>query len=120
MALNLSFGTIAALRALPPHMERKALCPTLRCEALGTRCPSEYRPRIVSSAGSWSGAVSPADLWRIFEKFRPWRAYAAIHLWASTQKARVLIPPGFTGGSKALVGALTAGARISRVRNTPS
>jgi AraC family transcriptional regulator of adaptative response / DNA-3-methyladenine glycosylase II len=38
--------------------------------------------------GAPGRAVSPAELLRIFEKFRPWRAYAAMHLWAATEQAR--------------------------------
>jgi AraC family transcriptional regulator, regulatory protein of adaptative response / DNA-3-methyladenine glycosylase II len=114
-----SVGTIAALRALP-HMKEG----TVSYIAMRSLGEPDALPNtdlgLCRALGPGRGAVSPADLPRIFEKFRPWRAYAAIHLWASTQKARVLIPPGFTGGSKALVGALTAGARISRVRSTPS
>ena len=114
-----SVGTIAALRALP-HMKEG----TVSYIAMRSLGEPDALPNtdlgLCRALGPGRGAVSPADLPRIFEKFRPWRAYAAIHLWASTQKARVLIPLGFTGGSKALVGALSAGARISRVRSTPS
>jgi AraC family transcriptional regulator of adaptative response / DNA-3-methyladenine glycosylase II len=39
-------------------------------------------------------AVSPAELARAFNKYRPWRAYAAMHLWAATQQAgRSIHPP---------------------------
>jgi AraC family transcriptional regulator of adaptative response / DNA-3-methyladenine glycosylase II len=38
--------------------------------------------------GTRGTAVSPAELLHIFESFRPWRAYAAMHLWAATPHAR--------------------------------
>jgi AraC family transcriptional regulator, regulatory protein of adaptative response / DNA-3-methyladenine glycosylase II len=41
------------------------------------------------------GAVSPAELLRIFEEFRPWRAYAAMHFWARTE----VLQPQFTAPS---------------------
>ncbi len=32
-------------------------------------------------------AVPPAELLRFFDNYRPWRAYAAMHLWAAAEKA---------------------------------
>ena len=37
--------------------------------------------------GAHRGIVSPAELLRVFEKFKPWSAYAAMHLWAAAQQA---------------------------------
>jgi 3-methyladenine DNA glycosylase/8-oxoguanine DNA glycosylase len=30
-----------------------------------------------------AGNLTPAMMWRAAERWRPWRAYAAQHLWAS-------------------------------------
>jgi AraC family transcriptional regulator, regulatory protein of adaptative response / DNA-3-methyladenine glycosylase II len=38
--------------------------------------------------------VSPAELLRISEPWRPWRAYAAVHLWAAHAEARSHHRPG--------------------------
>jgi AraC family transcriptional regulator, regulatory protein of adaptative response / DNA-3-methyladenine glycosylase II len=114
-----SVGTIASLRVLPNMKES-----TISYIAMRSLGEPDVLPNtdleLYQALSPCRAAVPPADLPRIFEKFRPWRAYAAIHLWAGTQKARVSVRPSSTGESTALVGALTAGARISRVRNTPN
>jgi AraC family transcriptional regulator of adaptative response / DNA-3-methyladenine glycosylase II len=35
---------------------------------------------------SYRSPVSPEEVMRIFERYRPWRAYAAMHYWASMQQ----------------------------------
>jgi AraC family transcriptional regulator of adaptative response / DNA-3-methyladenine glycosylase II len=39
------------------------------------------------AAGDRRHPVSPAELLRIAEGWRPWRAYAAMHLWAADSEA---------------------------------
>src|ERR1700723_2982201 len=114
-----SVGTTAALRGLPNMREGTMSYIAMRSLGEPDALPNTDLG-LCQALSPGRGAVPPADLPRIFEKFRPWRAYAAIHVWASIQKARVSVRPSFTAGSKALVGAPTAGARISRVRNPPT
>ncbi|MEO6528359.1 MAG: DNA-3-methyladenine glycosylase 2 family protein, partial [Gemmatimonadaceae bacterium] len=37
-----------------------------------------------------AGNLSPVELLRAAERWRPWRAYAAMHLWRGAGKGRVL------------------------------
>jgi AraC family transcriptional regulator of adaptative response / DNA-3-methyladenine glycosylase II len=80
-----SVGMLRALRALPNIEEGTVSYIAMRglgepdalpCTDLGLRRALGHR-----------GAVTPAEFSRIFEKFRPWRAYAAMHLWAAREQA---------------------------------
>jgi AraC family transcriptional regulator of adaptative response / DNA-3-methyladenine glycosylase II len=79
-------GTLSRLRALTNADEGVASYIAMRsfgepdafpCSDLGLR----------RAWGPDQFAVPPVDLLRAFEKFRPWRAYAAMHLWAAPEKA---------------------------------
>lgn len=112
-----SAGTLAALRVLP-NMDES----TMSYIAMRSLVEPDALPftdlGLCRALGIGSGAVSWAEFSRIFEKFRPWRAYAAMHVWATTHTVRGSIRVSATRSSKAPVVALPGGARISRARNT--
>jgi AraC family transcriptional regulator of adaptative response / DNA-3-methyladenine glycosylase II len=112
-----SESTLAALRLLP-NMD-KATTSYIAMRSLGE---TDVLPAtdlgMCRALRPGRGAVSPADLLRIFEKLRPWRAYAALHLWATAENIRGSIRAADTRSSKGLVVAPPAAAPISRVRST--
>jgi AraC family transcriptional regulator of adaptative response / DNA-3-methyladenine glycosylase II len=68
---------VARLRRLPGIGEWTAQYIAMRGLAEPDACP--YGDLVLRQA---IGGVSPADLARAAEAWRPWRAYAAVHLWA--------------------------------------
>jgi AraC family transcriptional regulator, regulatory protein of adaptative response / DNA-3-methyladenine glycosylase II len=110
-------GILAALRVLP-YMDEGTMT-YFAMRSLGEPDALPYTDLgLCRALGMIRGAVSPADLLRVFERFRPWRAYAAMHLWATNQKARGSIRTRATRSSKGPAVALPPGSRIFRVRNT--
>ena len=70
---------------LLPHMDESVVS-YIAMRTLGEPDALPYKDLGLRRAlGSYRRTVSPAELLRSFEKFRPWRAYAAMHLWAAEQ-----------------------------------
>jgi AraC family transcriptional regulator of adaptative response / DNA-3-methyladenine glycosylase II len=78
--------TLSRLRVFPRLDDGVASYIAMR--SLGEPDALPHTDRGLSQAlATHKSPVSPRELVRIFEKFRPWRAYAAMHLWAASQQA---------------------------------
>jgi AraC family transcriptional regulator of adaptative response / DNA-3-methyladenine glycosylase II len=86
--------TLSRLRVFPRLDDGVASYIAMR--SLGEPDALPHTDRGLSQAlATHKSPVSPRELVRIFEKFRPWRAYAAMHLWAASQQAgRCACVPG--------------------------
>ena len=79
--------TLDALRALPGVGEWTAQYIAMR--GLGEPDAFPHGDLVLRQAlGNGSGAVSAAALAQAAEAWRPWRAYAAVHLWAGMTRRR--------------------------------
>jgi AraC family transcriptional regulator of adaptative response / DNA-3-methyladenine glycosylase II len=79
-------GTLSRLRVFPGLDDGVASYIAMR--SLGEPDALPHTDRGLSQAlATDRSPVSPTELVRIFERFRPWRAYAAMYLWAAAQKA---------------------------------
>lgn len=72
--------TMDALRTLPGIGEWTAQYIAMRCLAW----PDAF-PHADLAIGRALGLTNPADVLRVAEVWRPWRAYATMHLWKSLQ-----------------------------------
>jgi AraC family transcriptional regulator of adaptative response / DNA-3-methyladenine glycosylase II len=112
-----SEGVLAALRVLPNMDVATASYIAMRSLGEPNALP-DADLALCRALGIGRGAVSSAELSRIFEEFKPWRAYAAIHLWATTENARSSNRLVATQSSRLLVAAPPAGGRTSAARST--
>jgi AraC family transcriptional regulator, regulatory protein of adaptative response / DNA-3-methyladenine glycosylase II len=74
--------TISSLSAIEGVGEEMAHYVAMRASGEPDAFPLDYRSL---SHGSWKGETpsTPAQLRNLAEQWRPWRAYAAMHLWAA-------------------------------------
>jgi AraC family transcriptional regulator of adaptative response / DNA-3-methyladenine glycosylase II len=78
-------ATLAELRGLP-HIDEGAVS-YIAMRSLGEPDALPHTDLgLRRMVGAHGRAASPAGALRAFEKFRPWRAYAAMHLWAATEQ----------------------------------
>jgi AraC family transcriptional regulator of adaptative response / DNA-3-methyladenine glycosylase II len=81
-----SESRLAALRALPNVNE--ATVSYIAMRSLGEPDALPYTHLGLRRALAIHGsAVSPTELLRVLEEFKPWSAYAAMHIWAATKQA---------------------------------
>lgn len=78
--------TLSRLRAIRGTGERKAHYIAMRAFGEPDAFPSADLG-LRRSVGNRRSPVSPAELVRLAETWRPWRAYAAMHLWAADAEA---------------------------------
>jgi AraC family transcriptional regulator of adaptative response / DNA-3-methyladenine glycosylase II len=84
--------TIAALRGLPGVGEWTAQYIALRALQESDAFPAADVGLLRAAADASGRRPSPAELLARAERWRPWRAYAAAHLWASLSRADALAP----------------------------
>ncbi len=75
--------TISSLRVIEGVGEEMAHYIAMRASGEPDAFPLDYRSL---RGGRWKDEIpaSPEQLWSLAEEWRPWRAYAAMHLWAVT------------------------------------
>jgi AraC family transcriptional regulator of adaptative response / DNA-3-methyladenine glycosylase II len=79
-------GILAELR-LVPNMDESVMS-YIAMRSVGEPDALPYADIGLRRAlGAGRRVASAAEVLRKFEKFRPWRAYAAMHLWAATEQA---------------------------------
>ncbi len=79
-------GILAALRLLPNMDEN--IVSYIAMRSVGEPDALSYADIGLRRAlGAGRRTASPAEVLRTFEKFRPWRAYAAMYLWTATEQA---------------------------------
>lgn len=87
-----SEGRLAALRSLP-HMDEGTVS-YIAMRSLGepdaVPCGDSGLRRVLGNhvLGNHGKEASPMELLHVFEKFKPWSAYAAMHLWAVSEQTR--------------------------------
>jgi AraC family transcriptional regulator, regulatory protein of adaptative response / DNA-3-methyladenine glycosylase II len=77
--------TLSRLRAIP-GLDEGAAC-YIAMRSFGEADALPYTDRGLRCAlATRKSPVAPAEVLRVFELFKPWRAYAAMHFWAAMQQ----------------------------------